>query len=266
MGRIYNTTDWPLPLEQRDSFTYYNPKDLKPNPQIMTPRRFREPKTILSDWYNNLMEDKPYVNYTFTLLNDWFDQDKEDYVPYKFRGQQTSIDWKSKIGNSDASWNLKTLHDVPLHKGDYVIREDGMIYLVNWAVQAHANNYATQIASCNAMISFTREVPDEVDNNGYLITPAHMETVVKPIPCISSEYQGRPDFNEQINTPGITPDHIINLSTQWSPETRQLEIGDHFVYGKYEYHIIDLTMTEVSIDESFGLLTIRAKRENGGHQ
>ena len=86
-----------------------------------------------------------------------------------------SINWKSKIGNSDANSNFKASYDVRIRKGDIVIREDGRIFMLNWTVQDMPNNQSTQAIVCNAMLSFTRHVDETVDERGYLIEEAHQE-------------------------------------------------------------------------------------------
>lgn len=247
------------------TYYYYNVNDVVPNPSIYTNRRFRSPKTLQSDWYNELMEDKPYVNYTYELLHDWYDQFKDDYIKHIFRGQQLPIDWKSKIGNSDSSYNLKTLHTVPIRKGDIVLRDDGDIFMLNWAIQAHANNLTTQAARCNFIITVKRERPERVDSEGFLIADSSFDTIVDQLPCIVTEYQGRPDFQEYVNVPGITPDNLLSLSLQWNDKTREIELGDTFAYGKFNYRVVNYVMTEINKEMTSGILILNAKREAGGH-
>ena len=67
----------------------------------------------------------------------------EDYEPIRLRALYFSINWKSKIGNSDANSNFKTSYDVRIRKGDIVIREDGRIFMLNWTVQPRRNHRAT---------------------------------------------------------------------------------------------------------------------------
>jgi len=64
------------------------------------------------------------------------------------------------------STNFKVAKKDTIHKGDMVIREDGVIYLLNWNVQNHPNNWSTQSTECNANIEFVRKVPDKTDENG----------------------------------------------------------------------------------------------------
>ena len=119
------------------------------------------PPTIESDFERLLEHDHPN-HFTFELIPDWYDQEKHIYI----RASQVSIDWKSKIGNSDMSTNFKVAKKDVIRKGDMVVREDGVIYLLNWNVQNHANNWATQSTECNANIEITRCVPDKTDNRG----------------------------------------------------------------------------------------------------
>lgn len=242
----------------------YVPGMLRPNPQPSSYRRFRMPVTLTSDWANNLLEDKPHVNYTYELLPVWHEQFEEGYLPYLFRGQQTPIDWKSKIGNSDANFNLKTTHLVPMKKGDMVRREDGVISLINWEIQEHANNRATQVAKCNLSLTIRRDVPEEVDRNGYLIQEAGVKVIVDAQPSITSEYAGRPDFTAYTEVPGVTPDHLITVSTQWNDRTKEVLIGDEFEYGKFTYRVVNISLAEVEIDQSAGVLALHARRVAGG--
>ena len=111
-----------------------------PQKAELSRKDFRPPPTIEDDFRRQLDHDVPHVNFTFEQVHDWFDMSEDDYVPTYIRAQQTPIDWKSKIGNSDMSTNFKVTHDLPIHKGDIVIREDGVVFMLNWNVQNHANN------------------------------------------------------------------------------------------------------------------------------
>lgn len=265
MGRIYLKRRSELELEQEiPVIEGHSLPDLKQNPQSGSRSRFRVPKSLISDWHNNLLEDKPHVNFTFELLHSWYNQFEFDYEPYYFRGQQTPIDWKSKMGNSDASYNIKTGHTVDLVKGDMVIREDSAVYLVNWEIQEHANNKASQVAKCNIDLTVTRHVKEETDRTGYLIAPAHTEIVVDALPSIMAEYAGRPDFTAAIGTPGVTPDHLITVSMQWNDSTKQIDIGDEFIDGRYTYRVTNITYDEVNRQKTSGVLKIYAKRVAGG--
>ncbi len=162
------------------------------------------------------------------------------------------------------STNLKTSHDVDINKGDMIIRDDGEVFLVNWDVQEHPNNYATQTAKCNAYITITRVRHEVTDDRGYLIIPAGFTTIVDNLPIIHIEYQGRPDYMKASNQPGINPDHIISLSLQWNEQTKNIRIDDEFIIGPFTYRVVNVAMTEVFLDRTHGILTLNAKRVAGG--
>ena len=94
------------------------------------------------------------INKYYTLHKDGTYEENTEYKPEYIRGQQTAIDWKSKIGNSDMSTNFKTDYSHNIDKGDLVIREDGALFMLNWNITLHANNQATQSVECNAVIDF----------------------------------------------------------------------------------------------------------------
>lgn len=207
-------------------------------------------------------EEEEYVYYavkangSYALTND--------YKPTYIRAQQTSIDWKSKIGNSDMSTNFKTDFTEKIQKGDYVIREDGTLYMLNWNITLHANNQATQSVECNAVVDFTREFPDETDEYGYLISAGGRRAIAPQIPISHSEYAGRPDYSGASLQAGMHPDHLITVSVQWNPTTKQIRLDDEFVIGSFTYRVMNVSLAEVQIDRDHGILTINAKRVAGG--
>ena len=224
---------------------------------------FRPPPTIQDDFRRLLQHDVPYVNYTYELVRDWYDLNSETYEPIYIRAQQTPIDWKSKIGNSDMNSNFKTTHDIPVHKGDMVIREDGIVFLLNWNIQNHANNQATQCSECNVTLEFTRNFDDITNDEGYLLEEGGQRIVVPPIPATQIEYAGRPDYSKTENIPGIAPDHLITVYLQWNPTTKNIFLNDQFVIGKFTYRVINISLVEVNIDKDYGILTLNAKRVAG---
>lgn len=225
---------------------------------------FRPPSTIEDDFRRLLNHDVPHVNFTFELVHDWYEINQEGYEPIYIRAQQTPIDWKSKIGNSDMSTNFKVTHDIPVHKGDIVIREDGTIFMLNWNVQNHANNQATQSIECNVSLEFTREFNDEVNSLGYLVNEGGRKVVAASIPAVHIEYAGRPDYMNAQGQLGITPDHLITVYLQWNPTTKNIFLDDEFVIGTFTYRVINISIAEVNIDKDYGVLTLNAKRVAGG--
>lgn len=229
---------------------------------------FRPPAQIESDFRHLLNHDVPHVNFTFELIHDWFKRNDEDYEPIYIRGQQTAIDWKSKIGNSDMSTNFKTSYEIPIQKGDIVVREDGALFMLNWNITLHANNQATQSVECNAVVDFTRKAHPEVDpTTGFrLDDPISNDRIViaHDMPISHSEYAGRPDFSGSSGQAGIHPDHLISVYVQWNPTTKKIRLDDEFILGDFTYRVINVSLAEVQIDRDYGVLSLNAKRVAGG--
>lgn len=204
------------------------------------------------------------MNFTFELVRNWYAINEEGYEPIYLRGQQTPIDWKSKIGNSDMSTNFKVTHDIPIHKGDMVIREDGTIYLLTWNVTNHANNQATQTVECNATTEFTRHFDDITDEEGYLVEEGGYKVIVPSIPISHAEYAGRPDFSSASGQPGMHADHLITVSLQYNDTTKKINLDDRFTIGEFTYRVINVSIAEVNIDKEYGVLILNAKRVAGG--
>lgn len=234
-------------------------------PTVLTDstRQFVIPPTILSDYHNYLHTEVPNVVFDFELLQDWYEQFEEGYEPTYLRAEHFPINWKSKIGNSDANKNFYTDFDVPIHKGDIAVREDGLIVMMNWSIQEYINAQTTQAIECNHRITITRHVDAEADKRGMKIADAHDEVIVDDMPCVLGEYAGRPDFASAQNTPGIHADMLNTLSLQWNDKTKNVRIGDNFYWYEYRYRIVNLSYAEVDIRSEHGILTANAKRVAG---
>jgi len=203
-------------------------------------------------------------NVYYALSADGTYAETDEYEPEYIRAQQTSIDWKSKIGNSDMSTNFKTDYTHPIQKGDYAIREDGMLFMLNWNITLHANNQATQSTECNAIIDITREFPDETDDKGFLISAGGRRLVAAGLPVNHTEYAGRPDYSGASMQAGMHPDHLITVTCQWNTATRKIRLDDEFILGDFTYRVMNISLAEVQIDKDYGILVLNAKRVAGG--
>lgn len=208
-------------------------------------------------------EDGTEVFY-FALEEDGMYFPTKDYEPEYIRGQQTSIDWKSKIGNSDMSTNFKTDYTHEINKGDYVVREDGTLFMLNWNITLHANNQATQSTEINAIVDITREFPPLVDEKGFVIRPGGRRPVAAGLPINHTEYAGRPDYSGASQQAGMHPDHLITVTCQWNKTTRQIRLDDEFILGDFTYRVMNISIAEVQVDKDWGVLVLNAKRVAGG--
>ena len=233
-------------------------------PAVLTDstREFVVPPTILSDYKNYLYSDKPHTVYDFQILKNWYDKFKDIERVY-IRAEYTPINWKSKVGNSDLNKNFRTDYDVKINKGDLCIREDGLIVMLNWQIQEEPNAQATQAIECNHMVTIKRSYDAVADKRGYKLFDAHDEIIVDSMPCIMSEYAGRPDFSAAQNTPGISADMLMICQLQFNEYTNSVRIGDTFEYDSFTYRIVNRVSVEVDISKTYGVIRFEARRVAG---
>lgn len=225
-------------------------------------RQFAIPETIQSDYRNYLHSDIPNAVYDFRLLRNWYDQFTEE-EPVMLRAEHFPINWKSKMGNSDANKNFYTDYDVKIQKGDMCIREDGLIVMLNWSIQQYINAQTTQAIECNHRITIKRHINALADNRGFKINDAYDKIIVDDLPCVMSEYAGRPDYAAAQNTPGINADMLTVVNLQWNDFTKEIRIDDTFEWCNSMYRVINLNYSEVDIDRTFGVVTLGARRIAG---
>lgn len=243
----------------------------KPNivPAKLTPslRSFYVPPTVLSDFSNLIHTDIPNFTETFRLIHDWTKYSPENDAGYSWlRATYYPIDWKSKMGNSDMSQNLKTDFSQVIHKGDIIIGEDGKILMLNWNVQKHVNNQATQAVECNHYLTLYRYRAAETDERGYLIKEAGEDTIIDRMPVCITDYAGRPDYASAIGIPGIQADMLTTGQIQVNELTQTIRLNDEYDYGGFRYRIINISWPEVSIDGTYGIINFNAKRVAGKYE
>lgn len=237
---------------------------IKPAPVAKSGMDFYYPPTVKDDFSKYLNTDIPNATFTFELIKDWYARDSKCYVPTFIRGLMFPINWKSKIGNSDASVNFKTDFTQTVDKGDILLREDGSIFMLNWKVHNNLNNQASQAADFNIMLAVERYIPRTLDNEtGMVLEESHIDTVCPDIPAIVSLYAGRPDFAPSYNSPGITADNLLSGQVQANSKTRMMRIDDEFTWYHYRYRIIDVQHTEVDPRTGYGIINFNARRVAG---
>lgn len=238
-------------------------------PATLTPSSssFYVPPTVLSDFTNLLNTDIPNFTQTFRLIKAWDTYDPtntEDAI--WFRATYYPIDWKSKMGNSDMSENLKTDFAVAIKKGDIVLHNDGRVLILNWNVQKHVNNQATQAVECNHYMTLERYTDAVTDERGYVQQAAGWNPVFSHHPVVLSDYAGRPDYSAAQGTPGINADMLNTGQIQLNEHTRTMRINDEYEYGGFRYRIINISWHEISIDGTHGIINFNSKRVAGAYQ
>lgn len=174
------------------------------------------------------------------------------------------VDWKSKVGNSDASANFKTDWQIIIRKGDIVIRESGEILMLTWDIKEHMNNQASQAQICNLNLTLKRKVRAKADRRGFVTVPEYDEIILYEHPATMTPYAGRPDYASAAGTPGINPDSLMTCQVQFNEKTKLIEVNNEFIHGGFTYRIIDINWTEVDYNCTHGIINFHCKRVAGG--
>lgn len=174
------------------------------------------------------------------------------------------INWKSNFAAADEGVNFRTDFEQTVRKGDMLIREDGEIFILAWAVHRQVNNQPSQAKKCNFSLTIERVVPETVDELGYVAVEAGTENIVTAMPSCIFQYDGRPDYAPGFNTPGIAPDNLTIVECQYNPQTALIRINDTFLWGTSTFRVINLNPTGLNIAGTAGLLQLHARRVAGG--
>lgn len=245
--------------------------NIKPSPLTDSSKEFIIPPTILSDYNNYLMTEVPNATFDFERFRSWYNH-SDDRTPYMMRAEYFPINWKSKVGNSDMNYNFYVNTEVSIRKGDIVVREDGLIAMLNWNIQTYINAQTTQAIECNHMIKIQRWTEATADRRGFKTADAHYEVIADYIPCSMTEYQGRPDYQRTQGVPGIVPDMLTVCDLQYNEYTKNIKEEDVFEYGQFMYHIIHIDQTQIeyiesnnddSTDNVYGIIRLYCRKKSG---
>ena len=160
--------------------------------------------------------------------------------------------------------NFRAAVDSGIQKGDMLIQPNGEVFVLDWEVALESNNAPSRALRCNMNLEVTRYQPEEVDEDGMLVSEEGRKVIVSKIPANAYRYDGRPEYSAVSGTPGVTPNALTLMTVQLNEQTKNIRIDDEFIWGNEVYKIIDVNHVGVSLDGSHGTLTLQAKKASGG--
>jgi len=236
----------------------------KPYRPEETNKRFYIPPTLASDFTEFLDNDIPNTVMDFIVYHDWYDQFKDGYKNKIVRGELYPDSSKSRYTNTDNVMNLRCAVDSGILKGDIVKDENGILYVLDWEVHLQSNNAPSRALRCNMNLTVERWRRETVDEEGYVVEEEGWDIIVDHLPANAYRYDGRPEYSAIAATPGITPNALTLMTVQFNDQTKNIRIGDRFLWGNEYYEIVDVNRIGVSLDETFGCITLQAKKAAGG--
>lgn len=179
----------------------------------------------------------------FTLLQNWYEQFGEQYEPTVIRGEFYQETAKSRYSNTDNEVNIRCDVNSGIRKGDMLIASNNNeVYLLDWEVTLQSNNAPSRALRCNFNLTIKRHMPEETDDRGYLIKPERDEMIVDALPANAYFYDGRnASYYAANSTPGVAPDVNALVTVQLNDRTRNIRIGDNFIWGNDQYQVTDVS-------------------------
>lgn len=224
---------------------------------------FNIPKTLAADFKNFLSHDLPDCVGSFLVLDSWYDQFKDDFKEKIIRAEIFPDSTKSRYSNTDNNLNFNTAKDSGIKKGDLVIDEKGIVYLLDWQTAPSPNALCSRALRCNVDVTIKRFHPQITDDRGYLIEPQGYYTIVDKLPSNAYRYDGRPEYSAVAGQPGTTPNALTLMTMQYNEQTKNIHIDDLFDWGNETYIVVDIDLVGLN-RLGRGCIKIQAKKEPGG--
>lgn len=226
--------------------------------------QFYIPKTLADDFDTFLNNDIPNVVMDFKLYHDWYSQCEDGYQDTIIRGEIYPNATKSRYENMDNMFNFRASLKDGICKGDIITDPNGKTYLLDWNIEPEANNASTRAVLCNLNLTVFRRMEEVTDEMGYVIRPEGDYSIVSDLPSNICRNEYRMEYNIIRSNPGVSPNSIAALTVQCNYQTRDIKLGDKFIWGGSTYIIIDADYVGVSLDGMSGVITFQARKEPGG--
>lgn len=234
----------------------YNPKQSN--------RTFYVPKTLKSDFDRFLDTDVPNAVMEFEIFRCWQDQFEEGYEPVFIRGEIYPEATKSRYTNTENNLNFRASASSGIQKGDMIKDANGTIYLFDWEILLESNNAPTRACRCNSNLTFVRYMQEEVDKKGYLVQEGGYRAFVTDMPCNTYFYDGRPNYSTNSGAVGLTPNALIICNVQFNQYTKDIRVGDKFIWAGDEHNIINVSYAGCDPDITRGVISLWAEKAPGG--
>lgn len=221
--------------------------------------RFFVPLTLESDFDNFLDGDIPDTVMDIRYRSDWFDENTEKGCRAEVYPEPT----KDKARNADTLIPFRVSKSTEIHKGDMIITSDGHVHICDWHVTKQSNNKFSRMTRCNLQLTLERNFPEEIDEEGYLVSPGGWKPIFEKLPVNIYDNDGRANLITHGSSPGAIPEAVVIIVAQKNPSTDKVRIGDMFYWGKQRYQVIDISRTGIDINPEKGIYRFQANKVAG---
>ena len=153
-----------------------------------------------------------------------------------------------------------------IRKGDMVIASNNNdIYLLDWEVALQSNNAPSRALRCNMNLDISRYRPETTDARGMLIEKEGYDKIVDMLPANAYFYDGRnASYYAASGQPGTTPEVVALVTLQYNNQTKNIRVGDEFVWGRDIFRITDISVAGLNRAGTSGCLVLQSMQKPGG--
>lgn len=135
-------------------------------------------------------------------------------------------------------YTFRTMLEDEIRRGDIVyIPEQDRYYLLEKLTRRDPQCWSTIATPCNMRITISCPVPDEVDEEGHILSRGYKQVYINALPCVrrpSIRYTGGSQ-----GTPGSVSGDDAEISLQHNSETEKIALEDEFFASLHTYTIYD---------------------------
>lgn len=170
-----------------------------------------------------------------------------DKVNYKTKGGIVSSD---EVVFAELTSNLKM--------GDYLTYKNETMLITQLKSNEYPKCLEFTTTTCNTKLTITRYEDMVQDEDGNIIAQAGDHAIVSDLYCstLFNNFQ----FKSNSGNVGIVPTDTLAIGCQFNDTTKNIKIGDKFIWFDGNYQIIGLDFSQVDILGDYGMLSFNAEK------
>lgn len=142
--------------------------------------------------------------------------------------------------------------------GDYLQHKDETFIVNQLKRDQYPDCLEFNTETCNTKFTITRFQTVVMDNLGNIITPESDVDIVEDVCCstLFSDFQ----FKSSNGSVGVVPENRLNVTCQFNSITKDIKIGDKFIWFDETFHIISIDRTKIDLSQEYGLLSFDCEK------
>ena len=168
------------------------------------------------------------------------------------------VNYKTKNGLTSSDEVVFALLESNLKMGDYLQYKNETMLITQLKENEFPKCYEFTTTTCNTKFTITRYQEATWDNDGNPLIDEGENPIVSDLYC--STIVGSFEFRSSSGSIGIVPNNQISSTCQYNDDTKNIVIGDKFLWMKEPYQIINLDYSQLDILGDTGMLCFYAEK------